>query len=66
MSACQLHLKPYLEAAVQGGALTLEEAWLLQDHTMLQDEEWSSLPEELFPVAEKLFLFEAEAPATLQ
>jgi len=51
---------------VQGGALTLEEAWLLQDHTMLQDEEWSSLPEELFPVAEKLFLFEAEAPATLQ
>ena len=66
MSAFQMHLEKYLEDAVLAGALTLAEAWQLQDVTMCQLEELQTLPKELSPLAEKLFLFEAEAPPTLQ
>lgn len=59
-----MYLEPWLEEAVLAGAVTLEEAWKVQDERMLSLEEETPLPQELWPVAERLHLFELETASS--
>ncbi len=56
MSAHQFYLDSSLEEAWLQGALTFEEAWLLQDQILLQQSEELWLPEELQPLAQRFNL----------
>jgi hypothetical protein len=49
-----------LEPVMQGHLLLWEAAWLW-GHCLMQTEEFSPLPPQLFPAAEKLALLEMEA-----
>ena len=60
MSAHAFPLEDWLEEAVLAGAITLAEAWSLQDEILQTYEPEVALPEELWPVKLKLDLFELD------
>ena len=62
MSACQMYLDPTLEEAVLLGALSLAEAWMLQDECLLQQSEYLELPMEFYPLVLRLQLLELNNP----
>lgn len=66
MSAYQLFLDPELESAVLQGALSLAEAWLLQDEYLLQQSDQISVPVEWQPMLLRLHLAEWEPPEWLR
>ena len=65
MSAYQMYLDPVLEEAVQLGALSLAEAWMLQDEYLLQQSECPELPMEFEPLLLRLHLLEWNNPRNL-
>ena len=59
MSAQVAHLEAWLQQAVMAQAVSLAEAWTLQDLALLlPDEEEVELPESMHPMMERLFLWE--------
>jgi hypothetical protein len=62
MSESLTQLEGWLQEAVLGSALSLSEAWLIQDQLLLSTQEWATLPPELAPLAERLSLFEMSPP----
>jgi len=58
MSAYLMHLDSELEAAVFKEALSLAEAWKLQDEYLLQQTEFLQLPQAFLPILRKLQLSE--------
>lgn len=62
MSAYQLYLDSELEEAVLLGALTLAEAWQLQDQFLLQQSEVLVLPREWKPLLDRLQLSQMQVP----
>ena len=68
MSAYQMYLDPSLEQAVLQGALSLKEAWLLQDEMLQQDSPLLVLPEEYLPLVVRwdLVTWEYEEGRALQ
>ncbi len=65
MSECLTQLEDWLQEAVLGSALSLSEAWQLQDLHLLSTDEWVTLPPELEPLAQRLSLFEMSRPEGL-
>lgn len=63
MSACQIFLEDWLEQAVLQGAVTLSEAWAVQDEILLSQEEEVEMPQALWPVMERLHFAESEPPS---
>ena len=61
MSAFQLYLEPWLEDVVMAGCLTVAEAWQVMDEHLQSMEELVLLPEELWSLAQRIYLFEMEA-----
>jgi hypothetical protein len=59
MPAFQMYLDQTLEEAVLAGALSLQEAWLMQDQYLLSMGEVVEIPEELWPLVQRLSLLEA-------
>jgi hypothetical protein len=62
MSAFQMYLDPELEQAVLLGAITLAEAWLLQDEYLMQQSEYLELPMEFAPLLLRLHLLQWHNP----
>ena len=63
MSAHQASLEPALLRALSSGALSLAEAWGLQDQLLLQrPSEVLWVPAHLFPAAERLHLSQLSPP----
>ena len=62
MSAHKLYLAPSLWQAVLQGALTLKEAWLLQDEMLQQWTEEVAFPQEYRPLLEKWQFSQWEKP----
>lgn len=61
MSAQIATLDDWLQAAVDQQALTLTEAWKVQDcHLLVSEEGWARFPVELMPVLDRLNLFNLE------
>lgn len=60
VSAHAFPLEDWLEEAVLAGAITLAEAWSLQDEILQTYEPEVVLPQELWPVKLKLDLFEMD------
>ena len=58
MPANKAHLQSDLEEAVLGGALTLTEAWALQDQLLLAEGSEVEMPWELEPQMCKLWLYQ--------
>ena len=54
MSAYLLELDPDLQRAVESGALSNQEAWLLQDQYLLQESVYLELPESLAEAVHRL------------
>ena len=66
MSAQLALLTPQLEQAVLQGAVSLAEAWALQDlMSMSVPGEWHEVPEPLHPMWERLCLLEATTENSL-
>jgi hypothetical protein len=61
MSAHLMVLQDWLLGPAMSGALTLQEAWAVQDMALLQDSEWTMLPPSYRQVGELLFLFHQPA-----
>lgn len=61
MSARLMVLQEWLLAPAMLGALTLQEAWAVQDMALLQGSEWTVLPPSYRQVGELLFLFHQPA-----
>lgn len=57
MGAWQMHLDPLLEGAVMAGALTLGQAWQVQDLMLSTWEEVIELPPHLHWIEERLTLY---------
>ena len=59
MSAQQAHLEDWLQEAVSLGAVSTQEAWLLQDAALLTPPGCRrELPEDFEPMIDRLFLLE--------
>jgi hypothetical protein len=65
MSAYQLYLDSVLEEAVLQQALSLREAWLVQDQMLLQQSERLILPAEWAPMLDRLHLSQLDKPESL-
>ena len=62
MSAQLAHLEDWLQQGVQAGAVSISEAWALQDLALiLPPGEEAELPQFLEPMIDRLFLLEAPA-----
>lgn len=60
MSAQQAHLEEWLQEAVSLGAVSEQEAWMLQDAALLTPPGFKrELPEVFEPMIDRLFLLEA-------
>ena len=60
MSAKEFHLPPPLHQAWMDGALSFQEAWLIQDEMLLSTKDWVLMPESLDPPLSKLHLYQVE------
>ena len=60
MSASQANLSQELELAVLSGALSLQEAWSLEDQFLQVTNDWLELPLELQLPFNKLLLWQTE------
>lgn len=62
MSAQLAHLENWLQEAVMSRAISLSEAWALQDFALvIPDGESAELPESMHPTVDRLFLLEVPA-----
>lgn len=61
MSALQAHLSEDLDQAVLGGALSVTEAWALQDEFLLAESDLVEVPEILEPQVRKLVFWQVPA-----
>lgn len=59
MPAFLMYLEDWLDEAVLQGAVTLSEAWQVQDEILQTLEPVVQMPEELWPVMQKVQLSEA-------
>jgi hypothetical protein len=67
MSAQHLPLEPWLETLVNNQVLSMQEASLFQDHSLLAEPgEVVSLPQELMEPAKRAWLFNLKVGAPLQ
>jgi hypothetical protein len=57
-----LHLEPDLQYAVEQGALSLAQAWCLQDEILLSETGVLLLPQEWEPLLLRLQLLQTELP----
>lgn len=61
MSAQQAYLEDWLQEAVELGAISSQEAWLLQDAALLTPPgSKKELPEDFEPMIDRLYLLEAK------
>ena len=65
MPASTISLEPWLEQAVRSRAVTLDEAWQVQDLLLSHSEMFVQFPPALWPVAQRLHLFEARPYSNL-
>ena len=63
MSACQMYLEDWLEEAVLQGAVTLSQAWAVQDEVLQSQALEVEMPQELWPVMEVLHFLELAPPS---